>query len=257
MPDVPERSALLTIVTVRIVERGSSPRPQSATCLRQTAGALVRKDRPRSSGIRVAAAVIIIVLLVVVCVFAMIPVARIPFQQPLGSAAHVALPRPPSYRRPPRTMTSRKSWHSPGSYSQLEFNVTAVAQCDTNGYGPAYLLNGLSNTGYWYQVGINWDWPLQTGGYIPGFGFVSEALGAGRTIALAPFDPFLRHVNQVTRSIESVLQRRSGGSFSARSEYGGERINTYPANRATTFVGLRRNSPTQDSRSRPEATSRA
>lgn len=51
----------------------------------------------------------------------------------------------------------------------LSYNVTAVAQTDSYGYGPAYLLNGLSNTGYWYQVGVSYDWPYQGGGYDPGF----------------------------------------------------------------------------------------
>jgi hypothetical protein len=44
-------------------------------------------------------------------------------------------------------------------FSFLSYNVTAVAQTDTSsGYGPAYLLNGLSDTGYWYQVGLAWNW---------------------------------------------------------------------------------------------------
>lgn len=43
--------------------------------------------------------------------------------------------------------------------SSLDYNLTAVAQDGPYGYGPGYLLNGLSNTGYWYQVGLSWDWP--------------------------------------------------------------------------------------------------
>jgi hypothetical protein len=46
-----------------------------------------------------------------------------------------------------------------GNYSSLAWNVTAIEQNDTFGFGPAYLLNGVSNTGYWYQVGIAWNWP--------------------------------------------------------------------------------------------------
>jgi hypothetical protein len=40
--------------------------------------------------------------------------------------------------------------------STLSVNVTAPAQSD--GYGVAYLLNGLSDKGYWYQVGVSWQW---------------------------------------------------------------------------------------------------
>src|ERR1039458_1033295 len=55
------------------------------------------------------------------------------------------------------------------SFSSLEYNVTAVAQTDpVLDTGPGYLLNGLANTGYWYQVGLSWNWsPGQT----PGTGF--------------------------------------------------------------------------------------
>ena len=55
------------------------------------------------------------------------------------------------------------------SFTALEYNVTAVEQSDpTLGSGPAYLLNGLSDSGYWYQVGLAWDW---SPGSDPGSGF--------------------------------------------------------------------------------------
>jgi hypothetical protein len=44
-------------------------------------------------------------------------------------------------------------------FTVLTYNVTATAQDDTSGIGPAYLLNGLSNTGYWYQIGLSFNWP--------------------------------------------------------------------------------------------------
>ena len=55
------------------------------------------------------------------------------------------------------------------SFTSLEYNVTAVEQTDPLLHtGPAYLLNGLSDSGYWYQVGVSWNWgPGQT----PGTGF--------------------------------------------------------------------------------------
>lgn len=45
------------------------------------------------------------------------------------------------------------------NFTSMEYNVTAVKQTDpTLGDGPAYLLSGVSSTGYWYQVGVSWDW---------------------------------------------------------------------------------------------------
>jgi hypothetical protein len=53
-------------------------------------------------------------------------------------------------------------------FSSLDYNVTAVAQSNSDGYGPAYLLNGLNDKGDWYQVGLSWNW---SPGDSPGTGF--------------------------------------------------------------------------------------
>ena len=60
------------------------------------------------------------------------------------------------------------------NFSSLVYNVTAVEQNDTYGYGPAYLLNGLTDKGYWYQAGLSFDWPYTSGGYTAGFNFNYE-----------------------------------------------------------------------------------
>ncbi|MCL5094852.1 MAG: hypothetical protein M1168_02630 [Candidatus Marsarchaeota archaeon] len=45
--------------------------------------------------------------------------------------------------------------------THLNINVKAIAQTEnsnlSSGYGPAYLLNGLTNNGYWYQVGLGYN----------------------------------------------------------------------------------------------------
>lgn len=61
------------------------------------------------------------------------------------------------------------------NFTILTYNVTAVAQEDTSDLGPAYLLNGLSNTGYWYQIGLAYNWPVYGGNqYTPGFQAIYE-----------------------------------------------------------------------------------
>src|SRR5256712_6602493 len=40
------------------------------------------------------------------------------------------------------------------NFSSLSYNVTAVPQADSHGFGPAYFLNGHSDTGYCDQVGL-------------------------------------------------------------------------------------------------------
>src|SRR6267143_247654 len=68
------------------------------------------------------------------------------------------------------------------NFQALDYNVTAVAQTDSSGYGPAYLLNGLSDTGYWSQVGLAYNWPLASGsGYDSGFHFIWEVFAPNGT----------------------------------------------------------------------------
>jgi len=54
-------------------------------------------------------------------------------------------------------------------FSVLAFNVTAVQFTDSSGVGTGYLVNGLTNLGYWYQVGLSYNWPLASGGVNHGF----------------------------------------------------------------------------------------
>lgn len=62
--------------------------------------------------------------------------------------------------------------------ASLAYNVTAVEQTDSYGYGPGYLLNGLTDKGDWYQVGVSFDWPLDGGGYANGFAFLFEVFNS-------------------------------------------------------------------------------
>lgn len=59
------------------------------------------------------------------------------------------------------------------SFTTVSYNVTAVQQTDSDGYGPAYLLNGVTDSDYWYQIGLTYDWPGNVG-YSPGWGVVYE-----------------------------------------------------------------------------------
>ena len=65
--------------------------------------------------------------------------------------------------------------------SSLAYNVTAVAQTDSDGYGPGYLVNGLTSTGAWYQVGLSYHWPYTVfgiGSYESGFGMNYESFNS-------------------------------------------------------------------------------
>lgn len=51
--------------------------------------------------------------------------------------------------------------------TNLEYEVRAIPQNADCQYGVAYLVNGLTNQGHWYQVGLSWDWSsyLSSKGY--------------------------------------------------------------------------------------------
>jgi hypothetical protein len=59
-------------------------------------------------------------------------------------------------------------------FSVLDFNVTAVSFTDSSGVGQGYLVNGLTDSGYWYQVGLSYNWPLTPGGINNGFYMLYE-----------------------------------------------------------------------------------
>jgi hypothetical protein len=72
------------------------------------------------------------------------------------------------------------------TFTSLAYNVTAIAQSDQNGYGPAYLVQGLTPNGFWYQVGLayNWTYPNNRTGYNPGFQFIYEVFAPnGSTVS--------------------------------------------------------------------------
>jgi len=87
-----------------------------------------------------------------------------------------------------------------------------VAQTGTDGYGPAYLLNGLGNTGYWYQVGLSYDWD---GSASTGFQLAYEVFNSsgssvypatgGGMAAISPVNP-----GDTILTYSEFLQRQRG-----------------------------------------------
>ncbi len=131
------------------------------------------------------------------------------------------------------------------SFTALEYNVTAVEQMDaTLDTGPAYLLNGLSNNGYWYQVGVSWNWsPGQT----PGTGFdmnyevfdpaqnsIFPTSGGGGVQAFSGTvnDGDLVTLNLYFKTPDTVVMEAEDTSTGAFSTV------TYSAEGATYFAGL-------------------
>ena len=86
------------------------------------------------------------------------------------------------------------------SFHELSFNVTAVEQCGTEGIGIGYLVNGLSDMGNWYQVGLSWRWPILTKSSVyptlSGFDAIYEVFSSnGSSLHIDGRRPMLRSIS--------------------------------------------------------------
>ncbi|HUI00428.1 MAG TPA: hypothetical protein VLX56_02220 [Nitrososphaerales archaeon] len=129
------------------------------------------------------------------------------------------------------------------SQTALTYNVTALAQTDADGYGPAYLINGLSSTGYWYQAGISYHWPSSSGTYDPTFGFSYEVFGTGgKSVFPSNGGAGLVGFSKAVHSGDNVLLSLTFSAGTAQMlaqdwNTGATAKATFSSEGATTFVG--------------------
>jgi hypothetical protein len=98
----------------------------------------------------------------------------LPTRNVVSGQAPISASSQPSYYRATRSYTGVPYDEQSGitftqDFSSLTFNVTAVAQQGADGNGPGYLLSGMTDAYYWYQVGLSYNWPNTNGGYLSGF----------------------------------------------------------------------------------------
>jgi hypothetical protein len=125
------------------------------------------------------------------------------------------------------------------NFNSLAYTLTAVAQTGTDGYGPAYLLNGLGNTGYWYQVGLAYDWDANvTSGFQlayqvfnPSGNVVLPVSGGGGIAAFSPVNAGDTILLSLTFSNGNVIMSGTDQTSGAKSQV------SYTAAGATYFAG--------------------
>jgi Divergent InlB B-repeat domain len=122
----------------------------------------------------------------------------------------------------------------------LAYTVIAVAQKGTDNYGPAYLLNGLGNTGYWYQVGLsyNWDPGIATGFQLaysvfdPSGNLVLPTTNGAGLAAISPVNPGDSVLLSLSFANGNVIMRGIDQNTGAQAQ------ETYTASGATVFSGV-------------------
>lgn len=134
------------------------------------------------------------------------------------------------------------------NFVSLAYNVTAVEQSDpSSGYGPSYLLNGLSDSGYWYQVGLSWNWDGNGtySNYSPGFNFIYEVWDSnGNSIfptnGGGGVQPFSGPVNAGDTVLLNLYFSSTYGVVMLAKDYntGSTSFQTYSAEGGSQFIGL-------------------
>jgi len=152
-------------------------------------------------------------------------------------------PAPPSGAAAPANYDEQVGITFQQNFSSLTYNVTAVAQTDSNGNGPAYLLNGLTEGGYWYQIGMSYNWPYLKGGHVSGWSVNFEVFDSiGHSIFPSSgeggVENFSGHVNDGDPVLLSLSFAGGQVQMEVRDwSTGAEGAKTYVAE-GTEFIGL-------------------
>jgi hypothetical protein len=134
------------------------------------------------------------------------------------------------------------------NFTAITAYIVATPLSDPGGFGAGLFLNGLTDKGWWYQVGVAYDWPNQDfSSAIPGFSFVYDAFEPSGESVVSSF-------NNGTPNLTAFLpQVRAGDIVMLSISINGSNIHlkaldlrtglyaeaTYNSSGATKFVGLR------------------
>lgn len=140
-----------------------------------------------------------------------------------------------------------ESFVSLANPTKLEYDVTAIEQTTASGYGPAYLVNGITDAGWWYQVGLAYNWPNQDGSINSGFEMNYEAFNSNG-VSVYPSNGGgggARFTGPVNQGDTVTLQLTLGNGFATMSAHdlntGASASKSYRAYGAS-FVGTRQTS---------------
>ncbi len=121
--------------------------------------------------------------------------------------------------------------------------VNTVQQNDSYGYGPSYLLNGFSNKGYWYQIGIALNPRYKTTGHSNGFFIVYEVFAPNNKSIYPKNGSGVINASRIFKPNNTILLKlyflNSNVIMYAKDLNTSKEVNlSYSAENATHFVGF-------------------
>jgi hypothetical protein len=144
-----------------------------------------------------------------------------------------------AYNSPPIANYDEQIWAIMSqSTNSIAYNVTAVEQSDGSGYGPAYLISGYSNTGYWYQTGIAWHWVVPSdAGYYNAFDFFVQVYHGNSQLANSLSELTIHGGDNVTLQISLSKSSNEVVMSAYDPSTGAKNQTSWSAYGASDFVG--------------------
>jgi hypothetical protein len=146
-----------------------------------------------------------------------------------------------STSEPSPTYDEQAVLFDPAGGASVASTIQVSTDVDGHGYGAAFLVNALSSAGYWYQVGVAYDWGWQSG-YLPGFAFIYSIYAPGAP-SNSPTSICLERVSvQTSEPVELSIQLLNGTIRVGLAQPGPGVLSTevFGTNGATSFEGTTR-----------------
>ncbi|QXJ28023.1 hypothetical protein J5U23_00891 [Saccharolobus shibatae B12] len=116
--------------------------------------------------------------------------------------------------------------------------VKVISQTSDSGYGPAYLLNAITNNDWWYQIGVAYNWPYTNGSFDPGFHMIYMVWNSSGDSVIGPV--LLSFNGNVNNGDEIMLEIEISNGNIVLSAYdnstGAKAVATVNANGASSIV---------------------
>ncbi len=123
----------------------------------------------------------------------------------------------------------------------MDYYITAISNTDANGYGSAFILNGVTDKGDWFQFGLSYNFSTTTEGFLVQTAILPKIQPDSENCSAMKMSVINMPIKITTGDkIELKMYIKGGKVFVAAKNItkGGEQANaSFDADGATTFLG--------------------